>query len=96
MCDRCEVRGHRDSPFPFPMLPFIWFRLLLAISIATDGLSETCNLRSREVISCFFFYGQGVSPQEVARNAVEELANNLQYDSCVDEHLQDQVDCVDL
>lgn len=34
---------------------------------------------------------KGVSPQEVARNAVEELANNLQYDSCVDEHLQDQL-----
>lgn len=48
------------------------------------------------MISCFFFYGQGVSPQEVAGNAVEELANNLQYDSCIDEHLQDQVDCVEL
>ena len=34
---------------------------------------------------------EGVPAEEVARNAVDELTNNLQYDSCVDEHLQDQV-----
>jgi len=34
---------------------------------------------------------EGVPAEEVARNAVDELINNLQYDSCVDEHLQDQV-----
>ncbi|KAL9951213.1 hypothetical protein ACROYT_G043836 [Oculina patagonica] len=34
---------------------------------------------------------KGVPAEEVARNAVEELTNNLQYESCVDEHLQDQL-----
>lgn len=34
---------------------------------------------------------KGVPAEEVARNAVDELTNNLQYDSCVDEHLQDQL-----
>ena len=33
----------------------------------------------------------GVPAEEVARNAVDELTSNLQHDSCVDEHLQDQV-----
>ena len=36
-------------------------------------------------------FSQGVPAEEVARNAVDELTNNLEYDSCVDEHLQDQV-----
>jgi len=39
----------------------------------------------------FLFPSEGVPAEEVARNAVDELTNNLQYDSCVDEHLQDQV-----
>ena len=33
----------------------------------------------------------GVPAEEVARNAVDELTSNLQHNSCVDEHLQDQV-----
>jgi len=39
----------------------------------------------------FVLPSEGVPAEEVARNAVDELTNNLQYDSCVDEHLQDQV-----
>lgn len=34
---------------------------------------------------------KGVPAEEVARNAVDELSNSLQYDTCVDEHLQDQL-----
>lgn len=33
----------------------------------------------------------GVPAEEVARNAVDELTSNLQHNSSVDEHLQDQV-----
>ena len=39
----------------------------------------------------FVLPSEGVPAEEVARNAVDELTNNLKYDSCVDEHLQDQV-----
>ncbi|XP_073227285.1 RNA 3'-terminal phosphate cyclase-like [Porites lutea] len=34
---------------------------------------------------------KGVPAEEVARNAVDELTSNLQHNSCVDEHLQDQL-----
>ena len=42
-------------------------------------------------LGLFVLPSEGVPAEEVARNAVEELTNNLQYESCVDEHLQDQV-----
>jgi len=42
-------------------------------------------------VCLFVLPSEGVPAEEVARNAVDELTNNLQYDSCVDEHLQDQV-----
>lgn len=34
---------------------------------------------------------KGVPAEEVARNAVDELTNNLQHGGCVDDHLQDQL-----
>ncbi|XP_067027666.1 RNA 3'-terminal phosphate cyclase-like isoform X1 [Acropora muricata] len=34
---------------------------------------------------------KGVPGEEVARNAVDKLTNNLQHDGCVDEFLQDQL-----
>ena len=33
----------------------------------------------------------GVSAEQVASNAVEELKNGLENNCCVDQHLQDQV-----
>lgn len=39
---------------------------------------------------------RGVPAQEVGKEAAENLLNDLSYEACVDQHLQDQVCIIDV
>lgn len=73
------------------------FPIILDSNIHLQSSTIFSNLWRQNFYSTFNFhqfclFTLGVPAEEVARNAVDELTNNLEYDSCVDEHLQDQVE----
>ena len=73
------------------------FPIILDSNINLQSSTIFSNLGRQNFYSTFNFhqfclFTLGVPAEEVARNAVDELTNSLEHDSCVDEHLQDQVD----